>query len=120
MEDIIGSDIAGVSMVPSTSASCDEEVISCSGPCIAGETVYPAAEEPAAKELQHAPDELDSDDDDEHDPDDYTEAGECLPRRRSRPTLVMEDDPDFPEEMILILNDVVVINGEALRSGDPA
>jgi hypothetical protein len=120
MEDIIGSDVAGVRTVPSTSASGNEEALGGSGPCIAGERVFPAAEEPAAKERQHAPDELDSDDDDEHDPDDDNEAGEGLPRRRGRPTPVRVDDPDFPEKMNLILNEVIVIDGEALRSGNPA
>jgi hypothetical protein len=41
-------------------------------------------------------------------------------RRRSQHTPVRIDDPNFAEKMNLILNEVIVIDGEALRSGDPA
>jgi len=115
MEDVIGSDVAGVRTVP-TAPDGD------SAGGTAGERTFSASEseQPAAEEL---PDdgELDSDDDDDDCGESMPDQDDGHPRtRRGRRKFVRVDDPDFAEKMNLILNEVIVVDGEDLCSGDPA
>ncbi len=124
MEEVIGSDIAGVRTVPTGGASEQPagDTDNDGDANIAGQRTFSASEKPSVKEKLLGDDELDSDDDDDDDEEhDRTMQDEGLySRRSSQHTPVRLDDPNFAEKMNLILNEVIVIDGEALRSGNPA
>ena len=132
MEDVIGSDVAGVRTVPTDEASGQPAADRGgdgrgSAHNVAGQRTFSTTEKLAAQERQRADGGLDSDDDDDDNGiDDEEESDGAIDdeggpsRKRRRHAPVRVDDPDFAEKMNLILNEVIVIDGEALRSGDPA